>query len=291
MAEPNSPENVSLYRNDAIGGAEVRVVGDSGRAWSFYSTGFEFLAPSSWSGDVRHRGATTLLEPGALLCARPGEVFAAQRVWRPGSRASLLIEADALAEYLDELRLRQENLELLSQVRMSPALGAALVGVFRAFCLERSTLEIQSALAEFFGRMPELFGRAAEDSTESKVGSTVAERIRERLEQDPADSLDLDALAGEFGLSRFGSLRAFKREYGVPPHAFRMSMRLGLARSSLRGGLKPADVAAKYGFFDQSHLTRHFKHRFGITPGEYFRSGFSRDMADAAGQGAASSCG
>jgi AraC-like DNA-binding protein len=278
MADQNTPENASLYRSDAACGAEVRVVGDSARAWSFFSTGFEFLAPSSWSGDVRHRGATLRLEPGALLCVRPGEVFAAQKVRLPGSRASLLVEQHALAQYLDECRLRQDRLELRPLARMSPALGAALVAVFRGFCADGSSLEIQTSLVEFFAlAVPELFGRATDAASDVGAGPSVAERIRERLEQDLSATLDLDALAGEVGLSRFSSLRAFKRAYGVPPHAYRMSMRLGLARSALRGGLKPAEVAAKYGFCDQSHLTRHFKHRFGITPGEYVRSGYLND--------------
>jgi len=278
MADQHTPENASLYRGAGVSGAEVRVVGDSARSWSFFSTGFEFLAPSTWSGDVRHRGATLRLEPGALLCVRPGEVFAAQRVRLPGSRASLLVEPHSLAQYLDECRLRQECLELRPLARMSPALGAALVAVFRAFCGEGSSLEIQTSLVEFFGlAIPELFGHSSRAAGDVATSPNVAERIRERLEQDLSATLDLDALAGEVGLSRFASLRAFKRAYGVPPHAYRMSMRLGLARSALRGGSKPADVAAKYGFCDQSHLTRHFKHRFGITPGEYLRGGYVND--------------
>jgi len=32
-----------------------------------------------------------------------------------------------------------------------------------------------------------------------------------------------------------------------------------------------AEAAAAGGFADQSHMTRHFKARFGITPGRYTR--------------------
>ena len=32
-----------------------------------------------------------------------------------------------------------------------------------------------------------------------------------------------------------------------------------------------ADIATETGFFDQSHLTKLFKHERGITPGEYRR--------------------
>jgi AraC-like DNA-binding protein len=39
--------------------------------------------------------------------------------------------------------------------------------------------------------------------------------------------------------------------------------------SCLRAGLPIAIVAAEAGFYDQAHLTRHFKRIVGLTPGRY----------------------
>jgi AraC-like DNA-binding protein len=268
----DSKERVSFHRNGAVEGVEVRIFGDFAGTWSSYNSDFEFLAPSSWSGEVRHRGSTSLVEPGTVLCGRPGEVFAARKVWLPGSRASLSIEANSLGAYLDEHHAQPSALELLPRAEMSPRLNASLVRVFRAFRAECSALALQSALVEFFGRaVPELYGRAAKPARIPALRA--AERIRELLEADHAETVDLATLAREVGLSRFAALRAFKRQYGLPPHAYRLQIRLGLARKSLRRGLKPAEVAAECGFFDQSHLTRHFRRLFGITPAEYARVG------------------
>jgi transcriptional regulator GlxA family with amidase domain len=41
------------------------------------------------------------------------------------------------------------------------------------------------------------------------------------------------------------------------------------AKSLLRAGLPIALVAAEAGFYDQAHLTRHFKRIVGLTPGRY----------------------
>lgn len=266
-------EPVSFHRNNGIDGIEVRHFGDSAHPWSFYSTDFEFLAPESWSGEVRHRGTTRPLEPGALLCARPGEVFAARKVWLAGSRSSLSIDERSLAEYLNEQGLGAHELELLPRAEMSPALNATLTRVFRAFRAECSALEIQARLVEFFAQaVPELCGRDAR-ALGHDAGTVAAERIRERLDADQSETVDLATLAREVGMSRFATLRAFKRQFGLPPHAYRLRVRLGLARKSLRDGLKPAEVAAEYGFVDQSHLTRHFRRLFGITPAEYARLG------------------
>jgi AraC-like DNA-binding protein len=266
-------EPVSFHRNSGVDGIEARFFGDSAHPWSFYSTDFEFLAPESWSGEVCHRGTTGPLEPGALLCARPGEVFAARKVWLAGSRSSLSIDERSLAEYLSEHGADAANLELVSRAEMSPALNASLSQVFRAFRAECSALEIQARLVEFFARaVPELFGRDSR-ARSRHAGAGAAEKIRERLDADQSETVDLATLAREVGLSRFATLRAFKRQFGLPPHAYRLRVRLGLARKSLRDGLKPAEVAAEYGFVDQSHLTRHFRRLFGITPAEYARLG------------------
>jgi AraC-like DNA-binding protein len=270
-------EQVSVHRDGALPGVEVRIIGDSERAWSYYSTAFEFLAPASWSGDVRHRGETSLLAPGSVLCAAPGDVYAAQKVWSPGSRASLIVEERTLAEYVDERTWGVAS--LVAQTSMSPALAAGLSAVFRAFRSECSTLELQTLLGEFFDlAAPELFGRTPRTSS-PRGEAKLAERIRERLDRDQTEPMNLAELAREVGLSRFGTLRAFKRHYGVPPHAYRLSMRLGLACSALRRGQKPAEVAVLHGFVDQSHLTRHFRQRFGLTPAEYVRAGARRASA------------
>jgi transcriptional regulator GlxA family with amidase domain len=61
----------------------------------------------------------------------------------------------------------------------------------------------------------------------------------------------------------------FKREVGVPPHAYQVQMRVRRARRLMLTGMAPADVAISVGFYDQAHLNRHFKRIVGMTPGDY----------------------
>ena len=90
-------------------------------------------------------------------------------------------------------------------------------------------------------------------------------RMRECLHEEGFD-IDLETLARKVGLSRFQALRAFKRRYGLPPHAYQLAVRLGLARRMLGEGAAPVDVAMHCGFVDQSHFNRHFKRAWGVTP-------------------------
>jgi AraC-like DNA-binding protein len=40
----------------------------------------------------------------------------------------------------------------------------------------------------------------------------------------------------------------------------------------MRGGLSAAGAATEAGFYDQSHLSRHFKTICGVTPGQFLAS-------------------
>ena len=92
---------------------------------------------------------------------------------------------------------------------------------------------------------------------------------RSRLDDDLTAPVSLAELAQAAGLSRFQFLRSFTRATGLPPHAYLVQRRLQHARRLIAIGTPLADVAAASGFFDQSHLTRHFVRCFGIAPGAY----------------------
>ncbi|WP_247895826.1 AraC family transcriptional regulator [Azospirillum brasilense] len=77
------------------------------------------------------------------------------------------------------------------------------------------------------------------------------------------------AAARRAGMSREGYSRRFRKQHGVPPHAFALQERLNDARLLLRAGEPIAAVAADTGFTDQSHLGRCFRRAFGVTPGRY----------------------
>ena len=52
----------------------------------------------------------------------------------------------------------------------------------------------------------------------------------------------------------------------MPPHVYVTGRRVELARRLLLDGVPAAEAATRAGFYDQSHLTRHFKRLHGVTP-------------------------
>lgn len=64
-------------------------------------------------------------------------------------------------------------------------------------------------------------------------------------------------------------VRAFTREFGLPPHRYLTGRRVEWARHRLLDGEPIADVASAVGFHDQAHLHRHFTRLVGTTPARF----------------------
>ncbi|MBO6771398.1 MAG: AraC family transcriptional regulator [Thalassospira sp.] len=104
--------------------------------------------------------------------------------------------------------------------------------------------------------------------SEDKRVQTVIDYMAAHLDENIA----LEDLATITGLSRFHLLRIFREATGLPPHAYFNHMRLRRAKRMLFDGATIADAAAATGFADQSHLNRHFKTMWGVSPGAFIAS-------------------
>jgi AraC-like DNA-binding protein len=90
--------------------------------------------------------------------------------------------------------------------------------------------------------------------------------VRRHLEAHLGELIPTAALAEMIGLTESHFIRAFHLEFGLPPHAYHLRLRLALAVELLSYGLSVATVANECGFADQSHLSRKFKYVYGLTP-------------------------
>jgi transcriptional regulator of acetoin/glycerol metabolism/AraC-like DNA-binding protein len=95
-------------------------------------------------------------------------------------------------------------------------------------------------------------------------------RVREYVEMNLGESIDLSMLAGVAGLSVHHFARQFKQSAGVPPHVYLTQKRVERAQEMLvQTDLPLAEIAFTVGFFDQGHLARHFRYILGTTPREF----------------------
>jgi AraC-like DNA-binding protein len=101
---------------------------------------------------------------------------------------------------------------------------------------------------------------------------TLAGQLRELLDARVPDGLSLTDAADTLHAHPTHLVRAFSREFGIPPHLYLTGRRVDTARHLLLAGLPPAEVASAAGFYDQSHLTRHFRRMLGASPARYARA-------------------
>jgi AraC-like DNA-binding protein len=93
------------------------------------------------------------------------------------------------------------------------------------------------------------------------------QRIRDYIEEHPAENIELETLAEIAGLSKWHFARAFKQSVGTPPHFYLIQRRLERAQELLsETDLSLGQIALKSGFSDQSHFSRRFRMFVGVTP-------------------------
>jgi AraC-like DNA-binding protein len=145
---------------------------------------------------------------------------------------------------------------------------SALHGVLRT---EPDPLEAQSRLALVLERLGQHLDRAVVPPADVR-DDALADRVRQLLDARLTEGIGLDEAAGLLGVRPTSIVRAFTRRYGLPPHRYLTGRRVDRARRLLLDGAAPAEVAAAVGFYDQAHLTRHFRRMLATTPAAYRRS-------------------
>jgi AraC-like DNA-binding protein len=125
------------------------------------------------------------------------------------------------------------------------------------------SLECASALRAVLGRLAA--SAVPVGITESRQGTPLG-AARDYLQDHVGEPVTITALADMIGLAESHFIRAFHREFGLPPHAYHLRLRLAAASELLASGLSVSTVAYECGFADQSHLSRNFKAVYGLTP-------------------------
>jgi transcriptional regulator GlxA family with amidase domain len=106
----------------------------------------------------------------------------------------------------------------------------------------------------------------------SPVRTAAIQRVVQHIEENLGRPLTLRELADVAGLSIWRFATVFRQQVGISPHRYICRLRVERARELMRGGLSAAGAATEAGFYDQSHLSRHFKTICGVTPGQFVAS-------------------
>jgi AraC family transcriptional regulator len=97
-------------------------------------------------------------------------------------------------------------------------------------------------------------------------------RLQAYVDAHLGESIQVKNLSGIVRRSTAHFCRAFKRSFGVTPHAYLTARRLDRAKRLMLESSEPlSGIAILCGFTDQAHLSKLFRQHVGDTPGAWRR--------------------
>ncbi len=204
---------------------------------------------------------------GEVITVNPGEVHDGAPLGGPRAWRMLYLDPTLVTRAATEAGMPGSESIAFAQPVIRDAALAALVLRTHALATDPAAdgLARETALVEL---LDTVLRRHASHRSRAALPAAIA-RARRRIDDDPAADTTLADLAAEVGLSRFQLLHGFRRETGLPPHAYRIVQRVLRARGMIRARVPLAEIAAALGFADQSHMNRAFLRVTGATPGAW----------------------
>lgn len=113
-------------------------------------------------------------------------------------------------------------------------------------------------------------GRRAADAELTQI--VLLRQVRDRIDREYAQPLDLAALAAGIHVSEGHLSRAFKRVFGESPYAYLATRRIERAMTLLRrGDLSVTEICFEVGFSSLGTFSTRFHELVGVSPSQYRR--------------------
>jgi AraC-like DNA-binding protein len=174
--------------------------------------------------------------------------------------------------FMDELMGKHyelKSVDALTDTILS-GLGLALVGIVNN--TKRLPLELtQQIIHSFVHTLGCCHGHPATAPIKGGIAPTQLNSLLAWLESNLHTNMTVSEMADQAGLSLAHFSREFKRSTGHTPWEYVAQLRLERARKLLDMGETVSGAAMSSGFSDQSHLTRKFKLKYGLTPSAYLK--------------------
>ena len=266
------------------GGARVWRCADLGGVELFRASGIQFTfrphaheqffiaLTEAGSAASIYRGDTHAIGPGDMIVLNPEEGHAGG----PPSGASwayrsLYLPPDVMGHVAEEFPSGRRAMPwFAADVVRDPRVASLLLRFHRlSESPGASALEREACLAE---GLLLLAGRHAEVRRTPRPPGREPRAVRaarQFLDEHAEASVTLRDLACQAGLTPSHLCRVFRQATGTTPHAYQLQIRVRRAKALLLAGYPIAQAATEAGFWDQAHLTRHFKRTIGVSPGRY----------------------
>jgi len=216
----------------------------------------------------RYRGRECASTTGRTIVLHPDELHDGHAIAPEGFVYRMLyIDASLIANALDH----DTALPFVADAVADDFLLAAAVNeAFEGFPDSFTTLASAAVVAAVADGLCRRAGRQQARRPVHYYGARL-DRTRELLDAATDVSVSAEDLEAATGIDRYTLARAFRARFATSPHRYLVGRRLQRVMAEITVGVPLAEAAFAGGFADQSHMTRHFKARFGLTPGRYAR--------------------
>lgn len=214
-------------------------------------------------------GEQELLSPGMLAIINPESLHSCNTLHGKDRSYYMLYLHKAWCAKVQESLWGTSTFQFSTTIKIEDAI------IYHNYCmvmkeLFSSQVHLQEKEQLLFELVSQIFNSVSHQQTiEVIVHCEDMERLKELLRKDLQSDLPLETIASDFHINPYTLLRHFKENSGITPHAYRMNCRIEKAKQLLQQGVSIADTAFECGFFDQSHLHRHFKALTATTPKKY----------------------
>lgn len=154
-------------------------------------------------------------------------------------------------------------------VVFDPELAQQLRQLFSCLEFSNNKLHRESLLYHVLSQLMIKHGSKHRNIFNKEKDKPAIYRAKEYLHEHITENISLEELSKQAGMSMFHLVREFQQQFGLPPHAYQIQLRLKTAKQLLKQGRKVIETSLDVGFHDQSHFHRHFKKAMGISPGKY----------------------
>ncbi len=272
MPSPTSPDDLPrFWRDPALPFIEARSVADgrkvcySPHAHATFSIGAVVAGSCDYvNGNQRQR-----ISQGCVVMMNPQVVHACNPVdGQPWSYVMLYVDPHWLGALQRSLGISPEGtfVPFAGILSQAPELYAGVTGLY-AYLIDPLIANVgkQAKARAFFTALQRHLAPAPADEEPLRP----LRRAAAFIERHCTEALTLEAISAEAGVSSSYLIRAFKRHFGLTPHAYLVNRRIQHSQRALREGRSLAEVALEAGFADQAHFQRAFKRHLAATPGQY----------------------
>ncbi|MFK8183020.1 MAG: AraC family ligand binding domain-containing protein [Phormidesmis sp.] len=270
--EPAPQEQVKFWRDPVLHDLEMLRATYVNYTFSRHAhEGFGIAIVEKGAMAFDYQGTRHIAPEGSVVITHPGEMHTGEAATETGwTYRTMLPASDWLQQAATELREHSTHLPYFSSPLIhDKQLNQRLIKLHRTLENAACALERESL---FLWNMAQLVNQYASDRPTAKPLSKehhTIQQVQDYLIAHYTENISLKELSTLVSLRPLRLLRAFRKQIGLPPHAYLNHIRVHQAKKLIAAHWTIADAALETGFSDQSHLHRHFKKLTGITPGQY----------------------